>query len=389
MVFTEQRLAKLGPPARGARYVYDTKEPGLCVRVTPGKRRSGNVAASEIVPGRTFVFYRWHNGRPGRITIAKVGELALPKARAIAASLRGDLARGIDVFARERTAKTAQKPTTLAEAYDLLVSRPDMRPSTRRDYSSLWRLVPPRIKAQPLAEIGATDLAGLHGKIGTKHARTANKLMALLSVLFRRNGRRHDNPVIGIERYREEPRQRVLTVDELQRLRAAAQVEGEPWQSFFLLAMLTGARRGALARMQWVDLDLGAATWRIPAVWSKNRKTVTVALAGEAVAIIRRLHAERGAAPWVFPSGSQAGHLTEPRKAWRRVTRRAGIEGAVIHDLRRTVGTLVAADGAGAAVISAVLGHLSMQSAKSYLHLSAEMARAAVERAAQKIAGAA
>ena len=63
-------------------------------------------------------------------------------------------------------------------------------------------------------------------------------------------------------------------------------------------------------------------------------------------------------------------------------------QGAVIHDLRRTVGTMVAADGAGAAIISAVLGHMSPQSAKSYLHLSAEMARGAVERGWEDGAGA-
>ena len=63
------------------------------------------------------------------------------------------------------------------------------------------------------------------------------------------------------------------------------------------------------------------------------------------------------------------------------------MEGAVLHDLRRTLGTTVAASGAGAAIISAVLGHMSAESAKSYVHLSAEMAREAVEQAARRISG--
>jgi integrase len=336
------------------------------------------------MPGKTFVFYRWHNGQPGRITIDKVGSIGLAAARAIAAGYRGDMARGIDVFARHRAAKRAQKPVTLADAYELRKTRPDTRPSTLRDYESLWRLVPKRLKDQPLAEVSPAEVARLHGKVGVKHQRTANKLVALLSVLFRRNGRKHDNPVDGVIRFKEAVRQRVLTVAELQRLRDALDGEAEPWRSFFLLAMLTGARRGALARMQWADLDLDAAVWRIPAVWSKNRRVLTVALASEAVTILQALHATRGAAPWVFPSRSAVGHLTEPMKAWRRIVRRAGIEGAVIHDLRRTIGTAVAADGAGAPVIMAVLGHMSMQSAKSYLHLSAEAARGAVEKAAAR-----
>jgi integrase len=370
VAFTEQRLGKLAKPAKGAVYVYDTEEPGLCVRLTPS--------------ASAFVFYRWHNGQPGRITIAKVGDIPLREARAIAAGYRGDLARGADVFAGARRARNAPRPATLANAYAGLISRPDMRPSTLRDYASLWRLVPSRMRARALADIQSPELAELHGEVGSRHPRTANKLAALLSVLFTRNGRRHDNPVADITRFREAPRQRVLSVAELQRLRAALEEEHEPWRSFFLLAMLTGARRGALARMQWADIDLEAAVWRIPAVWSKNRRVLTVALATEAVAVLRVMQLNRGAAAWVFPSRSKAGHLTEPTKAWRRIAKCAGIEGAVIHDLRRTMGTAVAADGAGAAMISAVLGHLSTQSAKSYLHLSAEMARGAMEKAAAR-----
>ena len=92
--------------------------------------------------------------------------------------------------------------------------------------------------------------------------------------------------------------------------------------------MLTGARRSALARMRWSDLDLEAATWRIPAEWSKNRRVLTVALPTEAVSVLRRLHETRGAAEWVFPANSATGHVQEPQKAWRRVLKQAGVEGA-------------------------------------------------------------
>jgi integrase len=57
---------------------------------------------------------------------------------------------------------------------------------------------------------------------------------------------------------------------------------------------------------------------------------------------------------------------------------------ATIHDLRRTLGTAIASDGANAATIAAVLGHSSQQSAKAYIHLSAEVARPVIERAAQR-----
>jgi integrase len=372
LAFTEKRLAKLVRPVSGRRHVfYDSEAPGLCVRLTAG--------------AAAYVFYKFYKNKPDRITIERVGKIPLRQARAIAAGYRGDLARGIDVFARAREDKARPKPATLDDAFQAHTARPDMRLSTRRDYVSLWKTwIPPRLQKRPLADIDTAELRRLHGKIGEQHPRTANKVLAMLSALFTQHGRRHDNPVQGISRFREEPRQRVLTIDELRRLRAALEAEREPWRSFFMLALLTGARRGALQRMQWADLDLDAAVWRIPAVWSKNRRVLTVALPTEAVRVLRALHDTRGASVWVFPSGSRDGHVTEPQKAWRRVLERAGIESAWIHDLRRSLGTAVAADGGNAAIIQAVLGHMSAQSAKSYLHLSAEVAREAIEKVARR-----
>ena len=120
--------------ASGVRYFYDTEEPGLCV----------GVAATT----KSYVFYRWHAGKPGRITIGKVGSVTLRDARRIAAGYRGDLARGIDVFKRDREQKRAKRPMTLAEAYVGLIDRPTMRTSTRRDYVSLWKHVPARLRTR-------------------------------------------------------------------------------------------------------------------------------------------------------------------------------------------------------------------------------------------------
>jgi integrase len=364
-VFTERRLGQLEHQASGARYIYDATEPALGVRVTPTRA--------------VYVFSVWHNGGHRRLTIAPVGQVQLREAREVVRRHRGDLARGIDVFTQP-----AEQPMTLQAAFQLHTSRPGMRPSTRRDYMSLWTRMPVRLKARAITDVRRAELAELHRAIGTRHRRTADKMLALISVLCREHGRRGDNPTAGICRHGGEPRQRVLTLDELRRLRGALAHEREPWRGFFLLAMLTGARRGALARVQWQDLDLDGGVWRVPAMWSKNRKVLTVTLVDEAVGILRGLYAARGASPFVFPSNSKVGHLTEPKKAWRRVCDRAGIAGAVIHDLRRTVGTMVASDGGNAAVIGAVLGHLSPQSAKSYLHLSSEVGREYLERAARK-----
>ena len=332
-----------------------------------------------------YSFYRWFRGRPERLTLPEVGTVQLREVRRIVDGLRGDLAKGVDVFARARSAKQPAKPITLQDAFEAHIKRPDLRPGTRRDYTSAWRNVPSHLKAKPIAAIDETDLKRLHDAIGERgHPRLANKVIVLISGLLRGNGRQADNPAVNIKRFRETPRQRVLTLGELRRLRSALESEPSPWREYFLLLLLTGARRSSLARMRWEDLDLDTATWRLPAGWSKNRRVLTVALPSEALTVLRRLASERSAAPWVFPAQSQAGHLVEPKRAWRRACARAGIAGAVIHDLRRTTATLVASDGANAAALAVVLGHLTPQSAKSYIHLSSETGRQYLERAAQK-----
>jgi integrase len=379
--FTEKLVAALERPTEGSRYVYDTVEAGLCIRLTPGVSR--------------YVFYCWHHGKPERLTLDKVGSVQLREMRRIVTGLRGDLARGADVFAGARLAKKPAKPLTLNYAFEAHIARPDLRPGTKRDYESAWQRVPPRLKSKPIADINNDDLKRLHNEIGAEHPRLANKLTGLISCLLHNNGRQGDNPATGVRRFRESPRERVLTLAELRRLRDAVEDEHEPWRSYFALAILTGSRRGSLARMRWVDIDLDEAVWRLPAEWSKNRKVLTAALPSEAVAILRARHehecrgADAPAAQWVFPARSQAGHLTGPKRAWKRVCERARIHGARIHDLRRTLATALAADGANPALIATALGHVSQASARHYVHLSAEMARSAVEKAARRISRAA
>ena len=73
----------------------------------------------------------------------------------------------------------------------------------------------------------------------------------------------------------------------------------------------------------------------------------------------------------MFPSsGAAEGHLQDPKKGFARICQAADISGLTLYDLRRSLGSEIAAGGGNAATIAAALGHLSLQSAKSYLHLN-------------------
>ena len=373
VALTEQRVADL--KATGSTiYVNDARMPGLSVRITKAGVKS-------------YVFTKKVNGKFLRVTLGKVGGMTLNAARTATSAHHGDIAKGVDVAAARRGAKAAAKlkATTLADAYERFLTLKERRASTVKDYKMLWRLhLSDRLKRKPLADITSSDVEKLKTEVGRKTPRTANKVVVLLSAIMSKCGRWADNPARGIERFEERVRTRRLSADELARLwKALDAAEGSLWADFFMVLIVTGARREALCSMRWQDLDLAAGVWVVPAIWSKNRHEMAVPLTSIAVKVLQRRQESRTRSPWVWPSAlAKVGHVVNPEKPWRRFLKAAEIkENASLHDVRRTLGSSLAKSGATAAIISKALGHVSPQSARAYVHLDVEPARAAIEKA--------
>ncbi len=68
------------------------------------------------------------------------------------------------------------------------------------------------------------------------------------------------------------------------------------------LAPLLFVRPGELRQAEWVEFDLDAGLWNIPAERMKMREAHLVPLSTQAVAILRELHALTGQWRYVFPS---------------------------------------------------------------------------------------
>jgi integrase len=132
-----------------------------------------------------------------------------------------------------------------------------------------------------------------------------------------------------------------------------------------------------------MTFHLDDGVWMVPAVWSKNGKELAIGLSSKAIEILKRRRETRDKEIWVWPSSkSETGHVVNPTKPLKKLLDELGVERKLsIHDLRRTLGSRLAMTGANAATISQTLGHLSPQSAKSYVHMDVEISRAAVERA--------
>lgn len=135
--------------------------------------------------------------------------------------------------------------------------------------------------------------------------------------------------------------------------------------------------------------------WRIPEDQPKNKEPLLCVLPPAAVGILQRRADENAAlpaedqSPYVFPGKGRAGHVTDPKKPWMDLLKRAGIENLRRHDLRRTLGSWQAASGASLCIIGRSLGHKNVATTAVYSRLDLDPVRASVNTAADAIMAAA
>jgi integrase len=82
--------------------------------------------------------------------------------------------------------------------------------------------------------------------------------------------------------------------------------------------------------------------------------------------------------PFIFPGRRVGQHLVNITKAWGAMRVAAGLGDVRIHDLRRTVGSWLAQNGATLHLVGKVLGHRSEAPTKIYARLATENVKAAL-----------
>ena len=235
-----------------------------------------------------------------------------------------------------------------------------------------------------LSAIDKNDISMIHAAISKKgNPATANRVLALISSVFgwaiSIGIWHHVNPASGIKRNREKSRDRFIQGDELPRFFAAlADETNETIRDYVLISLLTGARRSNVLSMRWKDINFDRAEWRIEE--TKNGTPQTVALSPESVEILLNRKPAM-AAVFVFPGSGKSGHLEEPKKGWKRILERAGIENLRIHDLRRTLGSWQAKTGASLAIIGKSLNHKNHNTTAIYARLDLDPVRESVNTA--------
>lgn len=425
--FSKERLAGLPIPEAGKRATYhDTKIQGLQLRVSP-------------TGIKTFsVYRRMKGGQPERVTLGRFPTMTVEHARRQATVINAEIEAGANPAAVRRAIR--EEPAFVEMLAEMLEKKKKRDGSpiterTKKDYLDTARLHLVSIANSKLSHISRSEVKAIHTKVSKSSARQADKAVAIISSTFNfASDHEHFsgiNPASRIQKNAVVSRDRFAQAKELPYLFAA--IGESSLADFFLLALLTGARRSNVQAMAWRDLDLDARIWRIG--MTKNGTPQNVTLSPEAVAALRARKLSIGNASFVFPGDGKTGHLVEPKKAWAAILLRAslrhlldhlealgkvteeerlraetqvseapvaaekryraiakamGIDPALydmtdlrIHDLRRTLGSWQAKTGASLAIIGKSLNHKTHQATAIYARLDLDPVRQSVDTATQ------
>ena len=371
--FTKAAIDGLLIPSNGWAYHYDLKVQGFGIGIgSTGKK--------------TFVLYRKINGRPERLTLGRYPDLTIEQARGKASDINSAIANGANP-ADARRGRTAE--LTFGELFSQYLERhaKQHKRTWSEDQQRYIQYLQSPVGKKKLGQVNRQVVASIHSGITMDgHPVVANRVLALVSSIYGWGvsaGLLEVNPIKGIKRNREKSRDRFIQGDELPRFfQALAEEANETMRDFFLLSLLTGARRANVLAMQWADVNLERAEWRIEE--TKNHTSQTVTLSPEAMEVLQsRLPSQ--ATKFVFPGVGKTRHLVEPKKGWQRVLARAGLANLRIHDLRRTLGSWQAKQGASMAIIGKSLNHKNQNTTAIYARLDLDPIRNSVNGATSAI----
>ena len=378
---TKKYIDSLKPESRD--YVkWDTEVHGFGIRVRPSGRK-------------TYILkYRANGGRSGTIrkpAIGVHGNITCDEARAIAKRWLAEVARGGDPSGERKAHRGTPTVAELCEQYLSEHAEPHKKPrSVEEDRRNMRLHVLPALANKRVSAVTRADVAKIHSSLRNRPA-AANKVRALLSHMFALAeawGLRPDgsNPCRHVKKYPERQRERFLTADEWKRLADTLNDCAEPRNVVAAIRLLafTGCRLSEILTLRWEHVEIEAACLRLPESKTGAKIVYLSAPALEVLASIKPIEDN----PYVIVGRRPGSHLIDLQRPWRRIRRKARLEGVRIHDLRHSYASVGAGVGLSLPIIGKMLGHTQAVTTERYAHLAADPLKTAVERVGAEIVAA-
>jgi integrase len=358
---TDRTLKALEPATSKRRHyeVMDDLVQGFGVRVNTAGRK-------------TFILIARYPGsrNPTRRALGQYENgMTLESARKKAGEWRQLLADGVDPKVeaerkiKEEARSRADSFATVVEAYIAHIRRARYR-SARDVERCLDREFVSRWAKRPIREIERRDVIEVLDAIVKRDAPySAHNALAHLRSMFNWACDRYDLDVSPCDRIKpsrvigtKQPRQRVLSEDELRAFWATTGNMGYPFGPLFRMLLLTGQRRDEVGGARWREFDLNRKLWTVPAERFKSDSTHLVPITDEVVAVLEALPRFKG--DHLFTTTAGAKPVSGFSKAKQILDK--GMPGSapwVLHDLRRTARTHLAALKVPDTVAEMVVGH--------------------------------
>jgi len=332
---------------------------------------------------KTFYLTRKFRGKVERTLLGRFPELSLVMARKKASHFQVQYDAGVNPNQARREARTEPTLNEFFEIYyeDHCLKKNKHPQAVKANYD---RYLLRSLGSTQLSKITREDIRAVMRQLGDQgKTRTANVVHGLIRTMLNKalaweylqTGK---NAAQYIERYREKRRKRFLQVEEIERFHAALALEEDDTnRDAILLLLYTGIRSQNVFAMHWSEINLERGLWFIQD--TKNGEPHVTVLTQEALDILKR-RKKLASSVFVFPGKGQSGHIESVKKAWQRLLDRAGIDGLWVHDLRRTMGSMMGNNGAHPVQIAMQLGHKSLRSAEAYVHADIEYTRPSVEK---------
>lgn len=326
--------------------VHDLLCPGFSLRVFPTNRKVYSVKYRFGLTQRRLPL-----GVHPRISLAEARKKALEALRLVD--------EGIDPAARRRqlsmTVESICADFIRQYARPRNRSAPEAERILKREFVSVFG-------QRDIREIKRHDIIELmDGAIERGASYQANRIHAHLRKLFNwclERGVIETSPVAGTKPpTREQPRDRVLTDDEIRAVLRVCAKESYPFGQFVPLLIATAQRRGEVSGLKWSQVDLVAKQWVIPAEMSKNGKPHVVPLNDFALRLLAEIPRFPGC-DWAFTT-TRRSPISGFSKALRHVHMQSGTQNWRFHDLRRTATTGMARLGVLPHVVEKILNHTS------------------------------
>ena len=354
-IFLTQRSIDALRPAETAYRISDQRCIGLAVRVAPSGIKTWDLA------------YRIRGaGKTRRLSLGRVSDLSLDKARERANELTSAARTGRDLIVEEdeRRAAAASR-ITVEKLIELYVKRRVVgRLRTAKEIESRLKRALSPVMERHAEDIRRRDLRELFDQCADQGIeREAERRRQTVGAMFRwalSQDVVEIDPTAGLKAYDPgTPRDRVLTLEEIGALWKWLDSDVLPRNpaDILKLELLTGARCGEISGLCAEEINRDEWIWTLPAARSKNKRSRATPLVGVARRIVEMRLATATSGP-LFTA--ETGNVLTAAHVGHYLLSRADklpINKFTTHDLRRTVATQLTEMAIPLELVAALIGH--------------------------------